>query len=312
MADVSKVAEKIYMIDNRLFSIPKWGSVYLLDETEKAIIESGPTTSVDAVLEGLAQLGTEPEDIAYLIVTHIHLDHAGGAGSLMKLLPNARLVVHHRGTRHMVDPSRLIAGAVSVRGRDVSAMHGEVLPVDNDRVLPVGEGDSIILSHGQTLVFLDTPGHAPHELCIRETRNGGVFTGDALALYIPDYDILLPYHPPPQFDLKLCLETMDRLECLAPEIIYYSHFGVSDKVRDNVARARKMLLEWGDIVIESIKNDALSEVKSKLVDRAVSEIEPIKNTPDMRLLYSYLVEKSFPMSAEGHIAYYKWLYDIDR
>ena len=308
MADVSNVAENIYMIDNRLFSIPKWGSVYLLDETEKAIVESGPTTSVDAVLEGLAQLGTEPEDISWLIVTHIHLDHAGGAGSLMRLLPNARLVVHHRGARHLVEPSRLIAGAVSARGSDVSAMHGEVVPVDNDRVLPVGEGDSLTLDHSQTLRFLDTPGHAPHELCIHETRNGGVFTGDSLALYIPGYDIVLPYHPPPQFNLKLCLETLGRLEYLSPVKIYYSHFGVSDNVREHIARARTMLLEWDDIVREAIKNDRLNEVKLKLVERAVLEVEPIKHIPDMAPLYSYLVERSFPMSAEGHLAYYKRLF----
>ncbi|UCD08378.1 MAG: MBL fold metallo-hydrolase [Dehalococcoidales bacterium] len=308
MADISNVAENIYMIDNRLFSIPKWGSVYLLDETEKAIVESGPTTSVDAVLEGLAQLGREPEDISYLIVTHIHLDHAGGAGSLMKLLPNARLVVHHRGARHMVDPSRLVAGAVSARGKDVSEMHGEVIPVDNDRLLPVSEGDFLTLSHSQILTFLDTPGHAPHELCIHETRNDGVFTGDALALYIPDYDIVLPYHPPPQFNLKMCLETLDRLEYLSPDKIYYSHFGVSDNTRENIARARKMLLEWDDIVREAIKNDVLTEVKTKLIDRAVLEINPIKNIPDMAPLYSYLIERSFPTSTEGHIAYYKELY----
>jgi glyoxylase-like metal-dependent hydrolase (beta-lactamase superfamily II) len=208
----------------------------------------------------------------------------------------------------MVDPSRLIAGAISARGGDVSAMHGEVLPVDNDRVLPVGEGDSLTLGHSQTLVFLDTPGHAPHELCIHETRNGGVFTGDSLAMYIPDYDILLPYHPPTQFDLELCLETLGRLESLSPDRIYYSHFGVSENVRENIARARKMLLEWDDIIREAINNDALSEVKPKLVNRTVMELEPIKNIPDMALLYSYLTEKSFPMSAEGHIAYYKRSY----
>jgi glyoxylase-like metal-dependent hydrolase (beta-lactamase superfamily II) len=184
-------------------------------------------------------------------------------------------------------------------------MHGEVLPVDNDRVLPVGEGDSLTLSDSQTLRFLDTPGHAPHELCIQETRNGGVFTGDSLALYIPEYDIVLPYHPPSQFDLELCLETLGRLASLSPDRIYYSHFGVSDKVKEHIDRARKMLLEWDDIIREAINNDTLTEVKSKLLDRAVLEVEPIKNIPNMQPLYSYLIERSFPMSAEGHIAYYK-------
>ena len=212
----------------------------------------------------------------------------------------------------MIDPSRLVAGAISARGGDVFAMHGEVLPVDSDRVLPVGEGDSLTLSQSQILRFLDTPGHAPHELCIHETRNGGVFTGDALALFIPDYDIVLPYHPPPQFDLTMCLETLERLVILSPDKIYYSHFGVSDNVMENIARARKMLLEWGDIIREAIKNDELAEVKSKLVHCAELELEPIKHVPNMIPLYSYLIERSFPMSAEGHIRYYKQLLNIDR
>lgn len=133
------------MIDNRLFSIPRWGSVYLLNETKKALIESGPTTSVTAVLDGIRKLGLRPEDIAYIIVTHIHLDHAGGVGVLARHMPQAQVIVHHKGARHLTNPARLVASATEARGSEVMAMHGEVLPVDMHQVRGVNEGDTISL-----------------------------------------------------------------------------------------------------------------------------------------------------------------------
>ena len=103
MAEVAEVAENVYLIDNQLYSIPEWGSVYLLDEENKALIETGPATSATHVINGIRQIGIEPEDIAYIIVTHIHLDHAGGAGVLLKDMPRARVLVHYRGARHLVN-----------------------------------------------------------------------------------------------------------------------------------------------------------------------------------------------------------------
>lgn len=122
------------MIDNRLFSIPGWGSVYVINEEKKALIECRSTTSVRVVLDGIREIGINPEDISYIIVTHIHLDHTGGVGVLARHMPQAQVAVHHKGARHLIDPNRLIAGTVEAQGNEVMATYGEVLPLEVHRV----------------------------------------------------------------------------------------------------------------------------------------------------------------------------------
>jgi len=300
-----EVAKNIYMIDNRLFSIPRWGSVYLINETKKALIESGPTTSVTAVLDGIRKLGVRPEDIAYIIVTHIHLDHAGGAGVLARHMPQAQVIVHHKGARHLTNPARLVASATEARGSEVMAMHGEVLPVDMHQVRAVNEGDTISLGRQQTLRFIDAPGHAPHELCIYETRNAGLFTGDAVAVYIAECDILLPFHPPPQFDLELCLSTLERLEKFSARKIYYSHFGVSDRVHEHIDRAREKLMVWDNIVKKATREDTFADLRARLIDQAYADVEPMSSIASLAPLYDYLVKLHIPMCADGHMRYYR-------
>jgi glyoxylase-like metal-dependent hydrolase (beta-lactamase superfamily II) len=305
MVDVSEVAKNIYMIDNRLFSIPRWGSVYLINETKKALVESGPTTSVAVVLDGIRELGVRPEDIAYIIVTHVHLDHAGGAGVLARHMPQAQVVVHHKGARHLTNPARLVASATEARGSEVMMIHGEVLPIELHHVQAVNEGDTISLSRQQTLRFIDAPGHAPHELCIYETRNGGLFTGDAVAVYIAEYDILLPFHPPPQFNLELCLSTLQRLEKFSAHKIYYSHFGASDQVSEHIDRARKKLMVWDGIVKKAAKEGTFADLKARLIDQAYADLELMKGVASLASLYDYLVKIHIPMCADGHIEYYR-------
>jgi glyoxylase-like metal-dependent hydrolase (beta-lactamase superfamily II) len=305
VVDITQIANNIYLIDDQLFSIPKWGSVYLLDEERKALVETGPAISANLVLDGIRHIGLDPEEIAYIIVTHIHLDHAGGAGVLAHHMPRAKVVVHNKGARHLIDPKRLVASAIEARGDAVIAMHGEVLPVDAGRVRAVAEGDTITLSNQQTLEFIDAPGHAPHELCIYESRNGGVFTGDAVGVYIADFDILLPFHPPPQFDLELCLRTLERLGKLSASNIYYSHFGPSQKVKEHLDRAREMLLVWDNIVIEATDEGALGDAERRLIAQANNLVKPISGIKSFEPMFNYLVNTMIPMCAAGHMKYYR-------
>ena len=311
MKDIHEVAENIYMIDNLLLGISDWGSVYLLNEDSKTLIETGPTTSTHVVLDGIQKIGLQPKDIAYIIVTHIHLDHAGGAGVLAQAMPQSQVLVHHKGARHLVNPARLIESAIKARGNEVINMHGEVLPIDMHRVQAVNDGDKIQLSAQQTLNFIDAPGHAPHELCIYETRNCGIFTGDAVAVSVSDYDILLPFHPPPHFNLELCLDTLLRLERLSAQIIYNSHFGIVNSVKEYIERSREQLMVWDNIIRSAIKEDNLSNVSSKLISQAYAQLESIRRAKSMQLLYEYLVNSHIPICAAGHIKYYQELLNID-
>jgi len=305
MIDIREVAKNIYMIDNRLFSIPAWGSVYVINEEKKALVECGPTTSVRFVLEGIRELNINPEDISYVIITHVHLDHAGGAGVLARHMPQAQVVVHHKGARHLIDPARLIAGAIEARGSEVMVMHGEVLPIEMHQVQAVNEGDTISLSGQQTLRFIDAPGHAPHQLCIYETRNGGLFTGDAVGAYIAEHDIIMPFHPPPQFDLQICLGTLQKLERFSARRIYYSHFGTSDRVKEHIDQARKKLMVWDDIVKKSIKEGVFTDTRARLIDQACADLSEIEGVVSLDPLYQYLIKNHIPMCADGHLDYYR-------
>jgi glyoxylase-like metal-dependent hydrolase (beta-lactamase superfamily II) len=169
----------------------------------------------------------------------------------------------------------------------------------------VNEGDEISLGRQQTLMFIDAPGHAPHELCIYETRNGGLFTGDAIAVYIGEYDILLPFHPPPQFDLEMCLDTLQRLENFSARKIYYSHFGASDLVNEHIDRARKKLVLWDDIVRRAAKEGVFADSRARLIEQAYADVAMMEGVASLAPLYDYLVKSHIPLCADGHIDYYR-------
>lgn len=305
MVDIDEVAEKIYLIDDQLYSIPKFGSVYLLDEEKKALIDCGPTTSANTVLDGIKRVGVRPEDIAYIIVTHIHLDHAGGAGVLFKDMPQAQVVVHHKGAKYLVNPAKLIDSATEVYGEEPTIRHGEVMPIESRRVLAIHDGDTIRLGKEQILKFIDAPGHAPHELCIHETRNGGLFVGDAIGLSLVENEILLPFHPLPNFDLELYLNTLERLTKLAPIMLYYAHFGVSSKVQEDFRLARDKLQIWDDIIAKAIKENAIDDAARRLMVQVGAELEPIKGEGSLKSLYEFLIQVYMPLCVAGHIKYYQ-------
>jgi len=185
----------------------------------------------------MADMGIQPEQVDYVMVTHVHLDHAGAAGSLMQELPEARLVVHPRGARHMIDPSRLIAGAAAVYGEDVlRKTFGDILPVPAERVIEATDEMCLALN-GRELLFIDTPGHAKHHYCIYDQRSQGFFTGDTFGLAYPplavdDKSFIFPTTTPVQFDPDALHASIDRIMQYKPERMFLTHFGcLSDPQR---------------------------------------------------------------------------------
>lgn len=302
MVDIKEVGENIYLIDDLLYSIPQWGSVYLLNEEKKAIVDTGPATSAWAVLEGIEKLGVGADEIDYLIVTHIHLDHAGGAGRLLRDMPRASVVVHHRASRHLVTPDRLVRSVTEAQGEAMMAKIGEVVPVDSQRVVPVAENDEIRLSARQVLSFLETPGHAPHELCIRESRNHGLFSGDAIGVSVAENSVLLPVTPPPSFDLPLYLASLEKLARLDVSRIYYSHFGATNRVREDLRRAADLLQAWDELVSRAVNEDGSDNAAEKLRQDLCAELEPVRR---MELLHKYLTEELVPMNVAGYMKYFQ-------
>jgi len=213
---------------------PEMAASFLVTERGRAaFVEAGTAHSTPGLLAALKEAGRSPDEVDWVIVTHVHLDHAGGAGRLMRQLPNATLVVHPRGTRHMIDPSRLVKGATAVYGeRAFAEQFGEIVPVPEERVRIAGEGDRIELA-GRPLEFMDTPGHAKHHFCVWDERTRGWFTGDTFGLSYREFDtgtgpFLFPTTTPIDFDPEAMHESVNRLLSFAPECVYLTHYGRVD------------------------------------------------------------------------------------
>lgn len=232
---VQALPDGIYVIDTG-FHRPRFDAAYLMVEDGRAaFIDTGTTHSVPRLLASLASLGLAVQAVDWVIVTHVHLDHAGGAGALMQALPNARLLVHPRGARHMVDPTALLAGARAVYGADeVSRSYGKVPPIAAERVLTSSDGLTVQLA-GRPLQLIDTPGHARHHHCIWDARSRGFFTGDTFGLSYREFDTargpwLLPTTTPTQFDPEPLRQSVRRMLSFAPERMYLTHYGCVERV----------------------------------------------------------------------------------
>ena len=239
-----------YLTDVRMFQHDGFGAIYLIDDERKAIVETGTSHEVDRVLEAVRAFGLVPADIDALIVSHIHLDHAGGAGFLLESMPNAKVYVHERGYKHLMDPSRLVASAASALGPE-APYFGTMRPIPADRLVSVHDGLTLELGKHE-LVFLDSPGHAPHELTIQDRRNGCVYTGDAAGLYFPGDEILMPVAPAPAFDLEKNLQTFQRLLALEPRALLFSHYGPHTRPREAIERMMVLYPAWSQIVKEKL------------------------------------------------------------
>jgi len=219
-----------------LFQRPLFDASHLIvEEGRAAFVDTGTSHSVPHLLAALEERGLSRSDVDLVILTHVHLDHAGGAGELMRHLPEARLVVHPRGARHMIDPSRLVAGASAVYGAEVVRRdYGEIVPVPAERVVEAGEG--FVASLGRRpLLFLDTPGHARHHVCIWDEASGAFFTGDTFGLCYPQLahsgmPFVIPTTTPVQFDPEALEVSVQRLLARRPRSMILTHFSRVDDV----------------------------------------------------------------------------------
>lgn len=221
----------IYRIDAD-YVLPGVACVYLLRQGDRlALIESGTANTVPHVLAAIAGLGLTPEHLDYVIPTHIHLDHAAGAGALIAQCPNARLVIHPRGAAHMINPAKLEAGTLAVYGEATyRKLYGSLVPVPEDRVIQAPD-DFGIDFNGRTLTFLDTPGHALHHFCIHDSASNSIFSGDTFGLSYRQFDgddgrvLLFVTTTPVHFDPDAMLNSIARIGALQPDQVFLTHFG---------------------------------------------------------------------------------------
>lgn len=213
------------------FHRPRMAAAWLLEAgDEVAFVEVGTNHTTPRLLEALRHRGHEVEQVRYVIVTHVHLDHAGGVGSLMQALPHAELVVHPRGARHMIDPAKLEAGARAVYGDELfDRTYGTLQGVAAERVIEMADGDSLTVGN-RSLTFIDSPGHAKHHFCVWDETSRGWFSGDTFGLSYREFDtrngaFIFPTTTPIHFDPDALHHSIDRLMETDPQAMYLTHFG---------------------------------------------------------------------------------------
>ncbi|WP_226005089.1 MBL fold metallo-hydrolase [Natrinema salinisoli] len=241
----------LYCLDTGMYDTSEYGAVYILDDDRPAVVDTGIGTNYDRLREALAAVGVGLDDLEVIALTHVHLDHAGGAGFLAADCPNAEVYVPALGADHVVDPSRLVAGTKNAVG-DQWTHYVEPEPVPEERVVAIEDGDVIDLGTHELRVHA-APGHAPHQVVFEDPANDAVFVADAAGIWVPETEAIRETSPPSNFDLEQCLADLETLAEIDPDVFCYPHFGprsVGDNVEGALAAYATVLEEWVDAVAE--------------------------------------------------------------
>ena len=279
---VTRIEEHIHLIDLEPAGVEDLIASYVLKGNRVGIIESGPSSTVQNLLSGLEELNVKTEDVAYVAVSHIHLDHGGGAGILLKHLPRAKLIVHPRGAPHMVNPEKLWNQATQVLGERITRIYGRPEPVPQERIITAADGMVIDLGDDVKLKVVETLGHASHHLSYYDKLSDGIFTGDSAGIYVDKADVVVPTSPPP-FRLDIALASIDKMIRLKPKSLYYTHFSKGTGAVERLRTYKEQLKLWARIAKEGIERGEDLKMISRRIfenDKAVQKAADfIKDNP---------------------------------
>ncbi|HWC12186.1 MAG TPA: MBL fold metallo-hydrolase [Acidimicrobiales bacterium] len=251
------VAPGVVQLDTLLGGWERVTAGYLVEGPAPVLVETGSQSSVPALVAALDGQGVGPGDLAAVVVTHVHLDHAGGVGDVARAFPGATVYVHEKGARHLADPSRLVESAGRVYGELLDRLYGRLAPTDADRIRVLGDGEAIALGGGRVLTAIDSPGHAKHHLGLLDSGTGLLFAGDAVGVRLPDVGVLRPATPPPDFDLDAAVASLGRFAAHRPRALALAHFGVvpGDPLA-LLTEAEEALRRWADAAERAYRQGA--------------------------------------------------------
>lgn len=296
---VTKIDNHMYLIDLELLGIENYIASYFLKGKQAALVETGPASTVHNLLAALKEIGVKPEEVAYVAVSHIHLDHAGGAGALLKRLPNAKLVVHRRGAPHVANPEKLWTQARQVLG-GIAETYGKPEPVPEERIVTATDDVTFDLG-GVELRAVETLGHASHHLSYYKPSSEGIFLGDAGGIYLNSLDTIVPTAPPP-FRLDMALASLDKMINLKPKSLYYSHFGKAGNAVEKLEAYSKQLRLWATIAKRGIEHGESLETIS---DRIFREDAALKKAASHIRSHPFLSTTVANHSVQGVVDYVK-------
>jgi glyoxylase-like metal-dependent hydrolase (beta-lactamase superfamily II) len=267
---MEEIAPGIRQLDTLMGGHDQLTAGFLVDGPMPALIETGARTSAATVVDTLARAGLGPSDLRWLVLTHIHLDHAGGIGDLALAFPNATVVVHERGARHLADPSRLIDSAARVYGPLLDSLYGRMVAVPEDRLVAAGDGYRIDVGNGRVLELIDSPGHAKHHHAVLDSHTGTLLVGDAVGVRLPEVGVLRPAVPPPDFDLEQAVASLRRFASLQPTQVVLTHYGPVPAPLETLDEAERVLHEWvavAEAVMRDSEDAGVDDIAAALADR---------------------------------------------
>jgi len=302
MPTLFEAAPGITGIDTKLGGRATVTASYLVHAERPALVETGPTACQGELLAALEQLGVGRDDLAHVVVSHIHIDHAGGAGALSALFPNATIWAHERGARHLVDPTRLVASTIRTYGEQkVATMFGPTLPVSSDRIRSLTDRTAIDLGD-RKLEALDAPGHASHEIFLVDRATDSLFTGDGFGIFLPDVGLLRPASPAPEFDLEQAVASIEHARAQCPSRLLFSHFGPVDAVEATCDLAIERLRAWTAAVRRALESGVPAEEAGQTLRAETAEETAAALAAGLDVgRYEFL--SSFDVNAAGIVRY---------
>lgn len=252
----TRIAPGVVQIDTLLGGWEQVTAGYLIEGSSPVLVETGSQTSVPTLLAELDRLGVGADDLAGIIVTHIHLDHAGGVGDVARAFPNATVYVHEKGARHLADPAKLVDSAARVYGELLDRLYGRLDPTPPERLHVLEDGEEVRVSPTRVLTSIDSPGHAKHHLGLHDSDSGILFVGDAVGVRLPDAGVLRPATPPPDFDLDQALHSMQRFAERRPAGIALAHYGLVPNTDTCLDEAADTLKRWAHVAEQAWRNGA--------------------------------------------------------
>ncbi|GAC1436818.1 MAG: MBL fold metallo-hydrolase [Chloroflexota bacterium] len=298
-----EVAPGVWLIDLQFAGRPGVIAAYLLvgGDGELALIETGPASTLETLWAGIATTGHDPKSLRRILVTHIHLDHAGAAGVLARRLPEARVLVHQAGARHLIDPSRLLASAARIYRHKMEELWGTTLPVPAEQVQVVEDGEEIVVP-GHVLSALYTPGHARHHVAYHDRAAGALFAGDVGGVRLQGSTYVRPPTPPPDLDLAAWDASIERLASLDLRTLYLTHFGPCGGVPAHLAELHRRLHEWSEVIRAALAGGATPDAIARdLAAREDPAIRAQSSGDDVARAYD--LASNYEMTVAGYCRY---------
>ena len=307
MVKAFQVLDGVYQIDTTPREDVPISKAFLVVDKEMALIETGPASRNVEVVSAIRDLGFNPADISYVIPTHIHIDHAGGAGLFAQQFPKPRVVVHETGARHALDPSRLLESTRQTFGDKFDEIYGDILPIPADRAWIIKGGETFSLGPGHEFKMVHTPGHAPHHFVVFDNKTGTLFAGEAAGNYHEEIDVYTPAAPPPAFDPEDSISSYEVIRALNPTALLYSHCGLITDVERALSEAAESAKGMGEVALAALKAGGDKEEVTKALQGYISERiaagpKGKRFSPEQR---EALARRSVRMAVAAYTIYFK-------